>query len=132
MQYDLFDDNGNHSSLQTCIDGADALDKAKYPLTQADMGLPFYGRPADKSAEWPLYADYVDRLGTTKDAVETEDGTIYFNCWQTVYDKTAYALSRGMGGMMVWHYALDFTDVTNDLSLFGAIGACLADRVTAD
>ncbi len=132
MQYDLFDDNGNHSSLQTCVDGAVALDKVNYPLAQADMGLPFYGRPADKSAEWPLYADYVDRLGTTKDAVDTDEGKIYFNCRQTVYDKTAYALSRGMGGMMVWHYALDFTDVTNGNSLFGAIGECLADRVTAD
>ena len=51
----------------------------------------------------------------------------YYNGWQMVYDKTAYAIDVGLGGVMVWHYGYDLPSA-DELSLFGAIRQALADR----
>lgn len=127
MQYDLFDDNGNHSSMDTALSGHNEARKRGIVLHDTDLGLPFYGRPADRGGYWPSYAEYAETLGRTEDKCETEGGEAYFNCWQTVYDKTAYALENDIGGIMVWHFACDVTDP--ELSLFGAAGECIKDRV---
>lgn len=129
MQYDLFDGEGNHSSMTSAVDGFNAVRDYLLPREKADLGVPFYGRPSNGGAYWPLYSDYADKL-VDIDYTETEQGKTYFNSWQTIYDKTAYAMSRGLGGMMVWHYSCDVYDVSSNLSLFGAMGDCIEDRVS--
>lgn len=126
MQYDLFDEEGNHSSFTSAVDGFNAIRDYLLPREKADMGVPFYGRPANGGAYWYNYNEYADNL-TENDFTETEQGKTYFNSWQTIYDKTAYALSRGLGGMMVWHYSCDI-DFDNEYSLFGAMNDCINDR----
>lgn len=130
MQYDLFDSEGNHSSFSKAVSGFEAAEKLLIPREKLDLGVPFYGRPDDSGAFWPSYDAYADKLGKNTDFAETEYGKSWFNSWQTVYDKTAYAMSRGMGGMMVWHYVCD-ADYENELSLFGAMNDCITDRTTA-
>ncbi len=128
MQYDLFDAQGNHSSFTTAVDGFEAARDYLLPRDKADIGIPFYARPASGAAYWPSYADYAEALGKNTDYTETEYGKAYFNSWQTVYDKTAYTMSRGLGGMMVWHYSCDVYDTDSSLSLFGAMKDCINDR----
>ncbi len=127
MQYDLFDGEGNHSSTTSAVDGFTAIKNYLLPREKVDLGVPFYGRPANGGAHWPSYRDYAEELAES-DYTETEYGKAYFNSVQTIYDKTAYAMSRGLGGMMVWHYSCDVTDVENSLSLFGAMYKCINDR----
>lgn len=128
MQYDLFDDEGNHSSFKTATDGFESVKKKLVPIKKTDLGLPFYGRPADGGARWFNYRDYASELARF-DYVETERGKIYFNNVQTIYDKIAYALDVGFGGAMVWHYSCDAPDPNDPLSLFGAAGRCIKDRI---
>ncbi len=127
MQYDLFDGEGNHSSMTSAVDGFNAVRDYLLPREKADLGVPFYGRPANGGAYWYNYNEYAEKLADI-DYTETEQGKTYFNSWQTIYDKTAYAMSRGLGGMMVWHYSCDVYDINSDLSLFGAMGDCIEDR----
>ncbi len=128
MQYDLFDSQGNHSSFSTAVSAYNAAKDKNIDLEKIDVGVPFYGRPSDSGAFWPSYNDYAEVLKRNNDVCETEYGEAYFNSWQTVYDKTAYALSQGFGGMMVWHYSCDVGDINSELSLFGAMKECIADR----
>ncbi|MBQ2972868.1 MAG: glycoside hydrolase family 18 protein [Clostridia bacterium] len=127
MQYDLFDDTGNHSSFTSAVDGFNAVRDYLLPREKADLGVPFYGRPANAGAYWYNYNEYADKINTN-DYAETEQGGTYFNSWQTIYDKTAYAISRGLGGMMVWHYSCD-VDFKSDISLFAAMDDCIKDRI---
>ncbi len=127
MQYDLFDSEGNHSSMASAVNGFAAIKNYFLPRAKVDLGVPFYGRPANGGAYWPSYRDYAEELADC-DYAETEYGKAYFNSYQTIYDKTAYAMSRGFGGMMVWHYSCDVDDVENRLSLFGAMYKCVNDR----
>ncbi len=128
MQYDLFDSQGNHSSFSTAVSGYNAAKDKNLPLEKIDLGVPFYGRPSDGGAFWPTYNEYAEVLKRNNDVCKTEYGEAYFNSWQTIYDKTAYAMSRGFGGMMVWHYSCDVADINSELSLFGAMKDCIEDR----
>ncbi len=128
MQYDLFDSEGNHSSMTSAVDGFNAIRDYFLPREKTDLGVPFYGRPADKGAYWYDYKTYSAEL-VNSDFTETEQGKTYFNSRQTIFDKTAYALSRGLGGMMIWHYSCDVYDVESELSLFGAMDKCMEDRL---
>ena len=127
MQYNLFDAEGNHSSFTSATDGFNAVRDYLIPRRKADLGVPFYGRPSNGGAFWYNYNEYADKIGSD-DSAETEQGKTYFNSWQTIYDKTAYSLSRGMGGMMVWHYSCD-TDFNSENSLFKAMYECIQDRI---
>ncbi|MCQ2462944.1 MAG: glycoside hydrolase family 18 protein [Clostridia bacterium] len=126
MMYDSFDSAGHHSSFTTAVDGFTAIRNDFIDTERVDLGVPFYGRPADRGGYWPSYRQYADVLNGI-DSADTEQGKAYFNCVQTIYDKTAYALSRGLGGMMVWHFTCD-ADMNSPASLFAAMGRCVRDR----
>ena len=44
-----------------------------------------------------------------------------------IYDKTAYAMDAGMGGIMMWHYNCDLP-YTDDLSLLRAVNTAVEAR----
>ena len=113
--------------MTSAVNGYNAVKDNLIPKEKVDLGVPFYGRPADGGAYWYNYNEYADKLADI-DYTETDQGKTYFNSWQTIYDKTAYAMSRGLGGMMVWHYSCDVYDINSDLSLFGAMMDCIEDR----
>lgn len=129
MAYDSFDQYGNHSSFAAAQSAVDKfLDKGFEPK-KLDLGVPFYGRPADAGEYWYNYYDYADVLGKNENkAFIAEQGKdAYFNSWQLIYDKTALAMDYGLGGMMVWHYSCDSFE-KGTYSLFGAMSECINDR----
>lgn len=129
MEYDLFDDNGDHSSFATAESGIDSFVKAGFDKEKLDLGIPFYGRPTDKDAVWYNYNEYSEKLGkyTNKLHIDSDGKDAYFNSYSLVYNKTSLAVDEQIGGVMVWHYNCD--DFKNDdLSLFAAISSALKDR----
>lgn len=127
MQYGMFDNNGEHSSFTRCVEGFTQSENAFLDRDELDMGVPFFARPQTRAARWPEYSTYAPLIGDN-DGCDTSDGYSFFNCRQTIYDKTAYCLSRGIGGMMVWHYSCECLDWESGLSLFKVMQDCIDDR----
>lgn len=145
MTYDMFGDDadGYHATFTTARNGVAFMQKKGYALEKATLGIPFYGRPLDRSAVWTDYfssAEKLGRFGNVDDSPievtiweneqnvnKTLESPRYLNGYQMVYDKTAYAYDNGLGGVMVWHYSCD-TKAESELSLFEAIGEAIADR----
>ena len=129
MEYDMFDENGDHSSFETAESGIEKFLKKGIDKSKLDLGVPFYGRPVDKGAYWYNYKDYSNALGRyeNKGFSKEQNTDAYFDSYQRIYDKTALALESGIGGMMVWHYTCDDFE-TPELSLFGAMKNCIETR----
>lgn len=135
MSYDLFDYDGDHSPFYNCTaKSLAAFEKAGFDRSKLDLGIPFYARPADGGSFWYDYASEAEKLGkfgnkatgTASDPGDPCD-IRWYNGYQMVYDKTAYAAQAKAGGMMVWHYACDLP-YNNPLSLFRAMGDALGQR----
>ena len=127
MSYDLWDENGYHATYELAMKHVDRLLSLGYDPSQIDLGIPFYARPTTQEASWYGYKDYYDQLD--EDGIYYEESTGLkhsFNTYDTVYKKTASCIERGLGGVMVWHYACD-TDASNAASLFNAIASAKAD-----
>lgn len=135
MAYDGFDDDGNHSAFYAmCAEVLAKLQKSGIDMQKVNLGLPFYSRPIDMAGYWGNYNQVADKLGLYKNSIVEKivaDGKeyeqlCYYNSRQLIYDKTAYAIDLGIGGVMIWHYGCDTKD--SELSLYGAISEAMADR----
>lgn len=121
MSYDLWDDDGNHATMQIAQDDIKKLVRKGYDPSKLDLGLPFYARPTTKDAYWYEYKSYYDKIDENGLYKDSETGlTFSFNDYDTVYDKTLWSINNGLGGVMIWHYNCDLP-ATNDKSLFNAI-----------
>lgn len=132
--YDEFDSFGNHSSFYTSVSAIDTFISEGYEKEKLSLGIPFYGRPADKGAFWYSYSLEADKLGkfnnfVTGPALAADDEclTRYYNSYQTTFDKTAYAYDTGIGGVMVWHMSCDLR-YNSELSLFRAVFNSIQSR----
>lgn len=118
MAYDLFDGDGNHSSFTS-----GAVQPVEYFLAkgfrpeQINLGLPFYARPQDGSGVW---IDYDDPAYTPADRFQNYSDGMWFSGTQMTMDKTAYAIDKGLGGMMIFT-ATEDVEYSNDLSLLKSI-----------
>ena len=137
MTYDLFNEQGYHSTFYTTFEQVERLIRAGFKPSQLNTGLPFYSRPVDGSAYWGGYGDVADRLGKYDNLIEENathiSGEIniqmcYYNSYQAVQDKVAHSINKGLGGVMVWHYATD-ADSSSELSLFTAIREAVESRL---
>lgn len=121
MAYDIWDNDGTHSSLwgaQQCI--LKMLFNG-YKKEQMDVGIPFYARPTTQEAYWYGYNGYYEKLDDKGFCYDDETGlTFSFNDYDMVYRKTNWAICKGLGGAMVWHYACDVPK-ENEKSLFNAM-----------
>lgn len=121
MSYDLWDDDGNHATIDISKDDIKQLEKKGYDKAKLDLGLPFYARPTTKDAYWYDYKDYCNFLDENGLYDDSETGlTFSFNTYDVIKEKTEIAIESGLGGMMVWHYSCD-TSANNEKSLFNAI-----------
>ncbi len=135
MCYDLFDSRGDHSSAY--VAGAKALEymtEQGYPQEKIYMGIPFYGRPNDSAALWPVYSDSFGKWSNFNESFEYQkDGqTIkapsYHNGFAMVRDKTAEAVALGFSGIMIFESKCD-TPYTYMYSLHKAVKEILDQRV---
>ncbi len=135
MSYDLFDADGNHSPFYDCtVNSLESFEAKGINKEKLDLGLPFYARPADGGAFWYNWSSEAEQLGkygnrATGKASDPADpcDTRWYNGWQMIYDKTAYAMDAGMGGIMMWHYNCDLP-YTDDLSLLRAVNTAVEAR----
>lgn len=127
MSYDLFDENGNHSSF---ISGAVQpveffLDKGFTPQ-QINLGLPFYARPYDGGGIW---INYDDVNYTPSDRFQNYSNGMWFSGTQMTYDKTAYAIEKNLGGMMIFTATEDIY-YNEENSLLKSIKTAIENRST--
>lgn len=127
MSYDLFDENGNHSSF---ISGAVQpveffLDKGFTPQ-QINLGLPFYARPYDGGGIW---INYDDANYTPSDRFQNYSNGMWFSGTQMTYDKTAYAIEKNLGGMMIFTATEDIY-YNEENSLLKSIKTAIENRST--
>lgn len=129
MSYDLWDDNGNHATMDIAADDIEKFVKKGYDKAKLDLGVPFYARPTTKAAYWYSYNGYYDSLDENGLYRDDETGlTFSFNTYDVIQEKTKLAMENGFGGMMVWHYACDVS-ADNDKSLFRAIDSVKQNAV---
>ena len=132
MCYDMWEEEdpdtmGMHSPLSVTIDCWKTLRRLGYENSQIDVGMPFYARPTNHGDYWYAYKDYyhlIDENGYYYD--ESIGLTMSFNNRETIYKKTAWAIDKGLGGVMVWNYQNDVSG-ENELSLFRAVSEAKAD-----
>lgn len=138
MAYDLFDSRGNHSGFNNSINTLANFKKKGIDFSKLDFGIPFYGRPKDSGAYWYNFYSESTALGKFKnyssaatdkngEALPYADVGRYYNSPQLVFDKTAFAMNYGVGGVMVWHYSCDLA-YSEDNSLFRSIGSAVESR----
>ena len=154
MNYDeTYEEHGYHSTFAESayrgireMENLNALTlNAPYSYTdisKINMGIPFYSRPIDTALFWGDYnavAHSLGKFGNIYDAKVDDYGNplvdvdgnevkrLYYNGWQMVYDKTAFAIDHGVGGLMVWHYTCDVPP-EDDLSLWMAMKAAIDAR----
>lgn len=129
MAYDLFDDRGDHAN--SFVAGWDAVRKVMksgIPAEKILLGIPTYGRTTDKSGDaWPSYKDFdlgkwgnyiEDYPYTTADGEQKTCGA-YVNSYGQARDKTALAVSCGIGGVMIFREGCD-SDYTEEYCLHRA------------
>lgn len=102
---------------------------------QICLGIPFYGRTADKYAIWPLYDEdygkwdnYRENFSYTDSNGNTQTSTVYLNGYAMVRDKTALALQADIGAIMIFHSGCDIS-YENDYSLHKAVKEILDQRI---
>lgn len=129
MSYDLWDDDGNHATMEIAQDDIEKFVKKGYDKAKLDLGVPFYARPTTKEAFWANYKDYYESLSEDGLCKDEETGyTLSFNTYDVIKEKTQYALENGIGGMMVWHYSCD-VPADNEKSLFSAMDSAKNEAI---
>lgn len=129
MSYDLFDENGNHSSF-----AGGAVQPVQYFLEkgfqpeQINLGLPFYARPDDGGVIW---INYDDPGYTPSDRFQNYSNGMWFSGTQMTFDKTAYAIENDLGGMMIFTATEDIP-YSEDNSLLKSLKYAISSRTTID
>ncbi len=122
MSYDFVDEQGRHATLPNTIELLENTDFGGISRDKINVGIPFYARPADMDVYWYGYNGYyedIDENGWYHCPEINKD--FWFNTPDVVSKKTDYAMKKGYGGVMVWHYNCDLPS-TEEGSLFKAIG----------
>ena len=107
MAYDLFDQQGFHSTLETAVSSVEYFIEMGFEPQQLSLGIPAYGRPLDASAQWVFYKD----IDPTALSSENPDlmGNIYFNSPALAAQKIQLAKEYHLGGAMLYHLLCDKT-----------------------
>lgn len=129
MLYDMFTAHGYHSIFPVTVNGIDKMLKGGFEPSQLDLGVPFYSRPTNRLAYWGNYNQFEGKLDKYTNLIYFNDfdhsgnpmtAPQYINSVQMISDKTAFAIDKGLGGIMIWHMTCDLP-YSNELSLFKAI-----------
>lgn len=119
MAYDLFDENGFHSTFETAQNSIDYFINLGFEPQQLSLGIPAYGRPLDASAKWIFYRDADPSLLSEENLV----GDIFFNSRALASQKVKFAQEENLGGAMLYHLLCDRED---EFSLLSAMKESIA------
>jgi GH18 family chitinase len=109
-----YDRQPRHSTYEQAVQDLRKFIDAGIPREKLILGLPFYGRKVTAPYEEATYADIVAKYHPASDVNEV-DG-IFFNGIGTVQLKTCHAMSKNIGGVMIWELAQDTMDKTSLLA----------------
>ena len=110
MGYDIVDHNGDHGGFYGgAIQAVEYCLSQGFKLEQINLGMGFYGTHQEGKMEQYGYNGIASEDIDWFKNIYTVNGVsdIYFNGGQIVYDKTTYAIYRGLGGVMVWQMGSD-------------------------
>lgn len=133
MGYDIVDQNGDHGgfyggavqAVEYCLDYG-------FRKEQINLGMGFYGTYQEGNMEQygfqAIVGGQYEWSRNIYDCVWEDKivSDVYFNGGQMVYDKTCYAIYKGLGGTMVWHMTIDKHGLGQD-TLAYAMDKALAD-----
>lgn len=128
MAYDYIDENGKHATYEDTVKLLEKTDFGGIDRAKINIGLPFYSRPTDMDAYWYGYNGYykeIDENGWYH-CPET-DKDFWFNTPEVIEKKTTYAIDKGYGGVMVWHYNCDLPS-SQEGSLFRAVDKAVSNN----
>lgn len=129
MSYDNFDNDGNHSSFTSgAVQPIEYFLELGFKPEQLNIGIPFYARPVDGSGVW---VDYDDPNYTPADKFQNLSKGMWFNSTQMVMDKTAYAIEKGIGGIMIFTSTEDIS-YDHEQSLLKSVENTISQRITAE
>ncbi|MEG2395552.1 MAG: glycoside hydrolase family 18 protein [Oscillospiraceae bacterium] len=140
MLYDLSGDDFDsyHSSFRSTTGAIETMIKKGYTREKICLGFPFYGREVPKynpgcEATWPSYRGCGfetkwENVQYKTDANGVKSPLYYFNGYAMIADKTAYAISMSLGGVMTWHMESDLP-AYKELSLHRAMNETVKERV---
>jgi len=98
-----YDQGTPHASFSGAKSDLEHWVKRGVPKSKLVLGLPFYGRNAQKKAM--TYDEILRRFKPTKDSDLA--GGYHFNGPATILRKTVYARKEGFGGIMIWELGQD-------------------------
>lgn len=128
MMYDFYDEEGRHSTFETATELAREIELFGVPLEMVNFGIPFYARPSDQSTYWYGYDGCYDKLDSDNWYYdETIDKSFWFHTPEVVYKKTDWAIDKGYGGIMIWHYKCDIPS-SHEASLLASASRAIADN----
>lgn len=128
MLYDMIDEEGRHATYEDTVKAVQKIGIYGVPFEKVNVGLAFYSRPTDMSAYWYGYNgcyEGIDENGWYH--CDDTDKDFWFNTPDVIKAKTEYAINKGFGGVMIWHYNCDLTSTHED-SLLRAIGTAVDDN----
>lgn len=129
MSYDLFDENGNHSSFASgAVQPVQYFLEKGFEPEQINLGLPFYARPEDGGGIW---INYDDPDYTPADRFQNYSNGMWFSGTQMTFDKTAYAIQNDLGGMMIFTATEDIP-YGGENSLLKAVRSSIDSRSTVN
>jgi len=117
-----YDRGARHSTYEQAVADLQKFIDAGIPREKLILGIPFYGRKITAPYEETTYAEIIKQYHPASD-VDEVDG-IFFNGIVTVQLKTCHAMSKNIGGVMVWELAQDTVDKT---SLLAAIKRAISE-----
>jgi chitinase len=111
-----YDRGAQHSTYEQAVADLQVFLDAGIPREKLILGVPFYGRKITAPYEEATYAEIIERYHPAPN-VDEVDG-IFFNGIGTIQRKTCHAMSKNIGGVIVWELG---QDSSGDTSLLQAI-----------
>lgn len=115
----------HHSTFDFAVSALRHWEDYGAPREKLMLGLPFYGKSEDGTGY--AYRDIFDMYRPDPDTDFV--GGIGFNGIHTIKAKTAYVVSNGYGGVMIWEITQDTTDGS---SLLTAVRDAIASSLSAN
>ena len=120
MAYDLFDDEGKHSTYEAAENAVKYFIELGFEKKQLSLGIPAYGRPLNAAASWPFYSDFAEELVNGENLI----GENYFNSPQLASDKTVFAAEEKLDSVFLYHIGCDLAG-NDEKSLLNSISKSL-------